>query len=378
MEDQKSIQKDTQYPNLKLAVNWLINSGIQAENGAFYAWYDCEKNEYSFLYPEITGYSISLLLQLYRLMNDEIFLRRAILAGEWLLEIQRKDGSFYCKFFDTTMEYKKYDSSRYTFDAAICVSGLVDLFNATFDVKFLRAAEKTGNWLVRHQNQDGSFLAGISPDGENIEEYHWSRMSSCHHLKIVISLLKMHKILQRKKFFISAKKLLRWAQKFQTVTGEFLISSKSEQVYTHANNYAIEGLLKASEFFNDTSLLKNAVHGAKRLSKMQNDDGSVWNYYNSERNKIKVSDATAQALRIWLILNEKGVPFFSTNVDKGFEFLGKLQCLSENVHASGGIYYGQQMSNKIMHVNSWATIFTIQALMFKQKKENPSSISLLF
>ena len=188
----------------------------------------------------------------------------------------------------------------------------------------------------------------------------------------------MHKILQRKKFFVSAKKLLRWAQKLQTVTGEFLISSKSEQVYTHANNYALEGLLKASEFFNDTSLLKNAVHGAKRLSKMQNDDGSVWNYYNSERNKIKVSDATAQALRIWLILNEKGVPFFSTNVDKGFEFLGKLQCLSENVHASGGIYYGQQMSNKIMHVNSWATIFTIQALMFKQKKENPSSISLLF
>lgn len=377
MDSLKSIQKGKGHPDLTSAVDWLIESGIQSENGAFHSWYDCDENEYSFIYPETTGYSISLLLQLYHFMGNEIFLKRAISAGDWLLEIQREDGSFYSKYFDNTFGNKNCDTSLYTFDAAICASGLLDLFKATSHTKYLRASRKIGNWLIEHQNSDGSFVAALYPGGEIIENSKWSQMPSCHHLKIISTLLKLYDVLKEEKFLISAKKVLEWGQKLELNSGRFIISFESEETYTHAHNYALEAMLKASEFFNDTALLKNAARGAIWLSTMQNDDGSFWNFYNSKRERMKVSDATAQALRIWLILDEKGITCFSGNIEKSLRFLAKMQCSSHDKHSSGGILYGQQKKNKIKHANSWATIFTVQALLFKQEKGNPSSTSML-
>ena len=378
MDSPKNIRKEKWHLDLRSAVDWLIESGIQSENGAFHSWYDCDKNEYSFIYPETTGYSISLLLQLYRYMGNEIFLKRAISAGDWLLGIQREDGSFYCKYFGNPFGDKNCDTSLYTFDAAICARGLLDLFKATSHMKYLRASRKIGNWLIGHQNSDGSFVAGLYLNGEIIEDSRWSRMSSCHHLKIISTLLKLYEILGEEKFFISAKKLLEWGQKLELSTGRFVTSSDCEETYAHAHNYAVEGLLKASDFFNDTGLLKNAVRGAIWLSTVQSEDGSFWNFYNSKRERIKVSDATAQALRIWLILEEKGITRFYNNIEKGLRFLAKMQCVSHDKRSSGAVFYGQQEKNKIRHANSWATIFMIQALLFKQEKGNPSLTSILF
>jgi hypothetical protein len=221
-------------------------------------------------------------------------------------------------------------------------------------------------------------VAGLYLNGEIIEDSRWSRMSSCHHLKIILALLKLYEILGEEKFLISAKKLLEWGQKLELSTGRFVTSSDCEETYAHAHNYAVEGLLKASEFFNDTVLLKNAVRGAIWLSTVQNEDGSFWNFYDSKRERIKVSDATAQALRIWLILEEKGITRFSNDIEKGLRFLAKMQCVSHDKRSSGAVFYGQQEKNKIKHANSWATIFMIQALLFKQEKGNPSLTSILF
>lgn len=373
-----SVQKERRHPNLRSAINWLTESGIHTENGALHSWYDCDETEYPFIYPETTGYSISLLLQLYRYIRNEIFLKKAIAAGDWLLEIQKEDGSFFCKYSNHAFGDKNSDTSLYTFDAAICARGLLDLFKATSHTKYLRASRKTGNWLIQHQKSDGSFVAALYPDGEIIEGSRWSQMPSCHHVKIIMTLLKLYEIFGEEKFLFSAVKLLGWGQKLQLSTGRFIISFESEETYTHAHNYAVEGLLKASEFFNDTVLLKNAARGATWLSTVQNEDGSFWNFYNSKKERMRVSDATAQALRIWLIFDKRGITRFSKNIEKGLQFLAKMQCSSHDKHLSGGIFYGQQKKNKIKHANSWATIFMIQALLFKQKKGNPSLTSMLF
>jgi uncharacterized protein YyaL (SSP411 family) len=365
--------------NLDSAIEWIIESGVQDTNGGFYAWYDCEKDCYSFLYPEITGYAIQFLTGLYESTGKNVFLKKAIAAGDWLLKIQRKNGAFYCKYFDGT---KKIDKSLYTFDAGICLSGLLSLYDATSDEKYFKSSLNIANWLLKNQNPDGSFIAGYTPDNSVIEDHHWSRTSGCHHLKNLIPLLKLYDVLEDKKFYDSAERLLKWGLGLQSETGRFYVSYKLEETYSHANCYAIEGILKAAKYFENKTPSKHIISASRWLSKVQNDDGSIWNYHNTEKERIKTSEALAQAIRIWILtkkFTDTEKSEFETNIKRGLSFLEKTQCSSGNTHSSGGIFYGQRNGEKIRHVNTWATLFTIQALLFlKVKEKNPTFLDLLY
>jgi len=365
--------------DLDSAISWVVESGVQNANGGFYAWYDCQKEGYSFLYPEVTGYAIQFLVELYRLTGKDVFLQRANAAGDWLLNIQRKDGAFHCKYFG---EPGKKERSLYVFDAGICLSGLLSLFEVTSSEKFLKPSLRIADWLLKNQNPDGSFIAGYDPNNAVIESSHWSRTKGCHHLKNLFFLLKLYEILEDKRYFDSAERLLKWGLGLQSDSGRFHASYVLNETYSHAHCYAVEGLLKATKFFGRETLSEHIIRAARCLSGMQNGDGSIWNYYGARREKIKPSEALAQALRIWILTEEHfdvGKNEFEMSIRKGLSFLGKMQCVSGNIHSSGGIYYGEQNGEKIKHVNAWATLFTIQALLFlKGKGGNPSSLDALF
>ena len=367
--------------DLNRGIEWILRSGIQSVDGGFFAWFDNEEERYSFLYPEITGYAIRLLVQLYKTTRSERFLKNAISAGDWLLRIQRPAGSFYCKYFRgnrvDVLSYKDYDRTQYTFDAAICLSALMDLFKAASYVKYLRSSKKIAEWLVKFQNQDGSIAAGYHPDHGIIDAGRWSMTTGCHHLKDVIALLKLYEQLGDERYILSAKRLLEWGRKLQSKDGRFLIFPGNEETYVHAHCYAVEGLLYAAKYLGDNTLMKRAVSGARWLSKIQNNDGSIWNWYNSKEDKIKVSDATTQALRIWLILEREGPVNFYTNIEKSLRFLSRMQCSIEDERAFGGVYYGERGRKKIKHVNTGVTIFAIHASLFRKEEGNPSLIDML-
>ena len=54
-------------PSYEMTRNWLLKSGIFVSDssdhnyGGVYSFFDEEKNEFAFLYPEITGYFISTM-----------------------------------------------------------------------------------------------------------------------------------------------------------------------------------------------------------------------------------------------------------------------------------------------------------------------------
>ena len=64
----------------ELVKDWLTNSGIcisdesNTNQGAVHSFYDEKKNEYAFLYPEITGYFASTMRFLYEHENDKKFI----------------------------------------------------------------------------------------------------------------------------------------------------------------------------------------------------------------------------------------------------------------------------------------------------------------
>ena len=350
-------------PDFDKAVHWILESGIQHPNGGFYAWYDCERKQYSFLYPEVTGYALQLLAQLYKETKKEIFLQKGTLAADWLLNIKLRDGSFYCKYFSP----HGIDRSRYVFDAAICSSGLLKLFDITSDPRYLKASLDAANWVLKSQNPDGSFVACYSPSNEMIENDHWSQARGCHHLKNLLLFLEIYKRFEDKEFFDSASRLLKWGSQLQLGTGRFVVAPGSEKTYSHAHCYATEGLSKAMRIFEEPTIEKRLIDAARWLSNIQNEDGSIWNWtFGNDR--IKVCDAAAQALRIWRGLFLERAEFFE-NIEKGLGFLKKMQCLNGDVHSCGGFFYGEQNGKRIRHVNTWATLFSVQFLMFLQSKE---------
>lgn len=347
-------------PDFDKAVDWILESGVQHPNGGFHAWYDCERKNYSFLYPEITGYALQLLAQLYKETNKEIFLQRGTLAGDWLLNIQLPDGSFYCKYFNP----HGIDESRYIFDASICSRGLLKLSEINSDPRYLKASLDAANWVSKNQNPDGSFIACYSPSNEIIDNDHWSQTRGCHHLKNLLLFLEIYKRFDDKGFLDSAYRLLKWGLKLQLGTGRFIVASRSEETYTHAHCYATEGLSKAMRFFEKPMLEKRLIDAARWLANVQNEDGSIWNW-SLGNEKTKVCDATSQALRIWTGLFPARAEYFA-NIEGGLGFLREMQCLNGDNHSYGGFFYGKHNGKKIRHVNTCATLFSIQLLIFLQ------------
>ena len=75
--------------------NWILNSGLVISDpkdkncGGVRSYYDEQKKEYSFLYPEITGYYLSTLCFLNSIGNDENYQNLAVNSANWLIESVR-------------------------------------------------------------------------------------------------------------------------------------------------------------------------------------------------------------------------------------------------------------------------------------------------
>jgi hypothetical protein len=223
--------------------------------------------------------------------------------------------------------------------------------------------------MLSLQNDDYSINAGILHDGKIIEEPHWSKTRGCHQIKTIISLLKSYEISIDKKYLESAINLFKWGSNLQLETGRFAISKNIDETYAHAHCYAIEGLLKYSEYMNNEFAFNMACKGAKWLSDIQNADGSISNWHESSKSRIKVCDVTSQAIRIWTIISENGAKDFTFNIGRALSFMSRMQYNhNDSKETYGGVRYGINNGSIINHVNSWATIFYTQSKIFLNKK----------
>ncbi len=85
----------TPFENVK---NWILNSGLvitneQNENsGGVYSFFDHNQQKYGFLYPEITGYSVSAFCFLHQIENEEKFIKLAKTSSDWIIGLFEKFG----------------------------------------------------------------------------------------------------------------------------------------------------------------------------------------------------------------------------------------------------------------------------------------------
>lgn len=253
-----------------------------------------------------------------------------------MIKVQNKDenhpetsGAFYRGYDISTGAIL---SDLFSFDTAICVSGLVSLYKETNECAFLDSATLAGEWLVKQmQNNDGSFKALNRPSEPNyVLGKKWFGDKGCLHAKNAICLLKLYDLTRNDKFIESAKSVCDWVLHLQRKDGAFFTREEESFIFSHAHCYATEGLLYAHSKLKTKEYLKAVLKSANWLMRVQNKDGSIMRYHNKFMSTpIKSTDATAQSMRIWLILFKLTGEqrFLESALRSGdWDFLMQMQC----------------------------------------------------
>ncbi len=355
----------TEQDSVSLAKNWLVNSGIQSKAGGFYSWIDLDAQAPAFLYSEITGYAITTLLFLNRLTQDSGLIRRAQTAADWLLQkAMHPCGGFKARLYQDNINidplYSFYSENIFSFDTAMALYGLVNLYKQTEQENLLRICQKCADFLInRMQNPDGSFNSIYSAKtSANINPMDkWSNQPGSFHAKIALGMADLFEITNKIKYKEAAIKICEFALTKQDESGRFITDDITQTTHLHPHSYTIEGLIYAGATFKIQKFITQAEKAVKWMFKYVDKAGlnDIYDPKSAKFGLFQRSDILAQALRIGLIFNQDKASLLKTRLEN-------YQYLKENSQQSGGFVYNLQGR----HLNSWCSMFALQALALER------------
>jgi rhamnogalacturonyl hydrolase YesR len=389
---------DSEISPVNLGLSWLAKSHIRhakpdaASRGGLNDGYDWVQQRYSFVYSEITGYGISLFVNAYRWTGEASYLTMAQESADFILQVmtlvkQKEHFGAVPKGYLLPGEepLQQYNS----FDAAMCLQGLLDLQRLQPSPDLLGAAEAIGNWLIsKMQRNDGAFFSRY--DAETNEGHHLGNHFfddfGCLHAKHAIGLLKLYWQDRDPRFLEAARRVCTWVLTLQDADGAFRATERQPEVVSHAACYAIEGLLYAYADLREERFLQATVRGGEWLKRRQGRNGAIQigyerRWWRPDRKIRKwlapepVSDATAQALRIWLLLYyQTGQNAFLEASRKAASFLRSMQCThSTDADQLGGFYF--KPGHPIQF--TWCTLFAVHALAALDQAQRDSGFQKL-
>ncbi len=305
-------------------------------------------------------------------------------------------------------------NNYYSFDNAVILHGMANLYKYSNDEKYKNACIRIADFLLRLQKGNGSFYSYYDSNN-NITEHPYDEFfydNGCLHVKNAIGLMCMKEVLDKQNYFDAAVRLCRWGELLMGRDGLFWANPNKKYVFTHAHCYATEGYLWAYHLSQDDEYLAIALRAGNALINLQNSDGSLFriyknkismrrwlgnkyrmsfNLWRSERKKPwKTVDATAQSARIWSLLycvtSDKK---YLDAAKKAVNFILKNQVKNnEDPNMFGGFYY-QICDNNCKSDNilssgmyTWCTQFSLSAMIMvklaEERKTFKTIIDYLF
>jgi len=334
------------------AVTWILNAQKATPNGGVSAWYNLSTGYCPTSYPEVTGYIIPTMFDLFHITGEKKYRDVAIKMADWIISVQLSTGAVPAMDFSTP----------YVFDTGQCISGWVRAYKETGDVRYLKAAEKAASWLVGMQSKDGSFP--LTPLTCSTHTYH-SRVSWV--------LLQLYELTQNSIYKNVAISNLDWALDFQRPDGWCVPVS---QETTHFIAYSGRGMLESSQITGNKAYLVFAQRLADALIQLQLPNGMLYGEYNQGWKPVVESSCLTGNLQtaiIWMRLYAiTGDEKYRLAATKTIKYVLDTQnIVSQNPGINGSIAGSQPLSGSYcpnMYL-SWATKFFIDAvnLLFDPK-----------
>lgn len=370
--DGEEIVPDRREPKtpVDLAADWILDSGIQSDEGGFYAWYDLEKQSYSFLYSEITGYAITTLLFLHKTRNDERCLEKAIKAATWInSQASCASGAVRTRLYEdddqADSQYSFCGDNVFSFDMGMVLYGMINLYKATGDETYLESSQRMADFLLGNmRKEDGSFYPICSAETllkqESFDK--WSNQSNSFHAKICLGLVDLYDITRESSYIDAVNRICDFALSRQEACGRFVTNQEDGTTHLHPHCYSAEGLLYAGGYMNSDKFI-NAAERATAWIYDNVTEGKIDELYDPGPdcfNDFQRSDVLAQSLRLGAVFGA------DTGKMEGLRsYLLKHQYLGDHDGQTGGFFY----CKKGKDLNSWCTMFGLQALAMDDRRD---------
>ena len=286
--------------------------------GGLHSFFDEDKKEYGFVYPEITGYFLSTLRFLNSVEKNDLYIEYGQKSAEWLLSLYEKYGGIIQGIYG--QEPKKLS---YSFDTAICAKGLLDYYALSDNKKFFEFGKKLVDEIVNETIQpDGSVLPYRNLINNQFEEDKniWYMQYGCLHIKSVIPILQLYSITQDNKLLEKANLLCDSVSKFQNSDGSISLHNKGGSINLHTLCYAIEGLLYAFFITKNHQYLQNSIAAINWVIEHIADDGSIELWFESKY-RSKAAYPIAQLIRIMILVEKISKNKYKSHYQKLVKYL---------------------------------------------------------
>jgi len=304
--------------HLRLAGEWLLNAQKNGKGG--YAHSFSLINGWLAGYPETTGYIIPTMLELGKVLNEQKFIDSAKQAGDWLLSIQNRDGSFL-----------DLSGRKQVFDTGQIVYGFLALNEVDAAQKYLDSMTKAVNWLIDTQEPNGSWV-----------KFAYHNRPHSYYSRVGAILVKMGDIWKNQKIKDAGIRNIGWVLDNQLDNGSFgYMSFVDEQPYLHTIVYVLEGLMECYSVLNDQKILNKVVLSANKLIEVSRRDCILRSQYG--RNwEITNGEKCISGLAQWSLVCFKLNKFtqneeYLTEARKNLEYLKRKQVVRSGLNLKGAL-----------------------------------------
>jgi hypothetical protein len=247
--------------HLALAAQWLAVAQDVSGNGGLAQLYDVANRDWTPSYPETTGYAIPTLLNYAHLTHDDQLRDRVGCMAQYLLSVQLANGSV--PLVNNEL-FKVVQPCA--FDVGQVIYGYLAAFREFDDPDYLEAAKRAGDWLIRNQEPDGSWM-----------RFTYNNVVHAWEVRVSWALLMLTQATHDARYEQSARHNMAWTRSVQHADGWFdhLALVPGEAAVTHTIAYTIEGLLECGVYLNDAGVIQSARRAADVLLNHQCADGSL-------------------------------------------------------------------------------------------------------
>lgn len=361
---------------IELLKKWFLGSGIQSEDGGFYAWQDVANKSNSYLYSEITGYAITTMCFLYNLTKDTIFIDRARRAAKWITQnaMHALGGVLTRSYIDKPDEHYSFAGGNiYSFDCAMVSFGMLKLYDVTRERDYLDCAQKIIDFLnVKMSKTSGLYYpvydTKLNEPYEDTEK--WSTQSGSFHSKIALSLCELSGICNDISYMGRAKKLIDASLENFCEGNRFITNTADGTSHLHPYSYTLEGMLFYIRCSRDDVYMDVIEKTFDWMIRLQGEDGGFPTQVSADAKRsvpYQRCDIQSQILRLSY--------YIESDIDR--EKLAGRVLEFQNIYGNynGGFLFGVDKDASVKnHSNAWCSMFVLQALCLLSGKADKETV----
>ncbi|MCB1852662.1 MAG: terpene cyclase/mutase family protein [Gammaproteobacteria bacterium] len=347
--------------HLQSAIEWLcraqdVRNGKPDAGGVSAGW--SFEDGWLPSYPETTGYIIETFLAAARILPQPELTTRAERMIDWELSIQAPDGAFPGHFGED-------GSQPVIFNTGQIMHGMIAGFTQLGRTDCLDAAVRAGEWLARHQGEDGCWL-----------RFEHNGIPHVYNTRASWPLLATGILAGEAKLVRAARRHLDWAVSQQRASGWFAHNAftSDRSPFTHTIAYAIRGLLESGVLVGEERYLNAAIKAGTGIARVQRDDGWLAGTYGdgwrADSGYCCLTGSAQMSLNWTRLAQITGDDAFREHARSALSYLKRSQKLDDSDDAvRGGIAGSLPIWGGYSRFEfpNWAAKFFADALMMDQE-----------